>query len=134
MRTGRILIIVHQKTSTPGHVGALLAERGYELDRCCPCHDGTLPETLDDHDGVVIFGGPMSANDDATLDGIRQELDFIPKVLDAEKPFLGICLGAVKPICLKLQLSLLTKSLPVCNGRPARPTRAGLSRAVLLFG
>ena len=93
MRTGRILIIVHQKTSTPGHVGALLAERGYELDGCCPCHDGTLPETLDDHDGVVIFGGPMSANDDATLDGIRQELDFIPKVLDAEKPFLGICLG-----------------------------------------
>lgn len=93
MRSGRILIIVHQTTSTPGHVGALLTERGYTLDRCCPCHGDSLPAHLDDHDGVVVFGGPMSANDCDTLDGIRAELDFIPKVLSAEKPFLGICLG-----------------------------------------
>src|SRR3546814_7308427 len=41
----------------------------------------------------VIFGGPMSANDDH-LPFIRQEIDFIPKVLKSGTPFLGVCLGA----------------------------------------
>ena len=34
----------------------------------------------------------MSAND-CCLDGIRAELDFIPKILKADVPFLGLCLG-----------------------------------------
>jgi GMP synthase (glutamine-hydrolysing) len=36
----------------------------------------------------------MSANDDHTLPFIRHELDWIPSVLEAGKPYLGICLGA----------------------------------------
>ncbi|MBM86454.1 MAG: hypothetical protein CMM47_10590 [Rhodospirillaceae bacterium] len=39
-----------------------------------------------------MFGGPMSAND-CSVEGIRAELDFLPKVLDAKVPFLGLCLG-----------------------------------------
>jgi len=34
----------------------------------------------------------MSAND-CSVEGIRAELDFLPKVLDAKVPFLGLCLG-----------------------------------------
>src|SRR3546814_16454076 len=52
-----------------------------------------LPDTLEHHAGCVIFGGPMSANDDH-LPFIRQEIDFIPKVLKSGTPFLGVCLGA----------------------------------------
>lgn len=92
MSKAKILIVVHQKTSVPGHVGVLLEERGYMLDRRCPIIGDPLPDHLDDHDGVVVFGGPMSANDDH-LDGIRAELDFMDVVLRAEKPFFGICLG-----------------------------------------
>jgi len=36
----------------------------------------------------------MSANDCGTLDCIRNELDWIPKVVEARVPFLGLCLGA----------------------------------------
>ena len=36
----------------------------------------------------------MSANDDAESPGIRAELDWIPDVLDAGTPYLGVCLGA----------------------------------------
>ena len=54
MATGRILIIVHQKTSTSGNVGALLQARGYQLDQRCPCIGDALPDHLEDHDLSLI--------------------------------------------------------------------------------
>ena len=87
----QILVVLHQELSTPGRVGRLLRERGYHLDIRRPCIGEPLPTHLDAHDGVVIFGGPMSANDD--LDFIKREIDFIGTVLKADKPYLGLCLG-----------------------------------------
>jgi len=92
--TRKALLIVHQKTSDPGRIGRLLREVGYGLDIRCPNLGDPLPETLDEHDAVVIFGGPMSANDGHITPGIRAELDFIPTVLEAGTTLLGICLGA----------------------------------------
>jgi GMP synthase (glutamine-hydrolysing) len=88
----RILVVLHQEHSTAGRVGRLLRERGYELDIRRPRFDEALPKTLDEHDGAIIFGGPMSANDDDAW--IRREIDWIGVPLREEKPFLGICLGA----------------------------------------
>ena len=51
-----------------------------------------LPETMDAHAGAVIFGGPMSANDD--FDWLKAETDWIGTVLKSQTPFLGLCLGA----------------------------------------
>jgi len=90
----KIAIVVHQEHSRPGRVGALLEKRGYELDRLCPNLGCNLPQDMSDYAGVVIFGGPMSANDCGTLAGIKCELDWIPKVVEAGVPFLGLCLGA----------------------------------------
>jgi len=72
----------------------MLQEQGYALDTRRPSFQEPLPATMDDHDAVVIFGGPMSANDDKTLPFIRTELDWIPVALGSQKPLLGICLGA----------------------------------------
>lgn len=88
-----ILTLVHQATSNPGLVGAILAEMGYRLDIRCLAVGDALPPNLDHHSAAIVFGGPMSANDDH-LPFIRQELDWIPTVLAAQKPYLGICLGA----------------------------------------
>ena len=88
----QILVVLHQELSTPGRVGRLLRERGFHLDIRRPCIGEPLPNHLDAHDGVVIFGGPMSANDET--DFIRREIDFIGTVLKADKPYLGLCLGA----------------------------------------
>ena len=59
----RILVVLHQETSTPGRVGLMLQEMGYALDIVRPPMGQELPETLENHEGAVIFGGPMSAND-----------------------------------------------------------------------
>jgi len=90
----KILLIIQQPTSETGRVGQILRERGYILDIRCPSLQDQLPATMDEHEGVVIFGGPMSANDSETFPFIRTELDWIGTALDSQKPFLGICLGA----------------------------------------
>jgi GMP synthase (glutamine-hydrolysing) len=92
MASGKILIILHSETSTPGRVGHMLKEKGYTLDIRRPCLGDALPETLAEHEGAAIFGGPMSAND--RDDFIRAETDWIAVPLAEKKPFLGICLGA----------------------------------------
>ena len=87
-----ILIVLHQEHSTPGRVGRLLCERGHTLDIRRPRFDDELPRTLEHHAGAIIFGGPMSANDND--EWIGREIDWIGVPLREEKPFLGICLGA----------------------------------------
>ena len=69
----RILIIVHSEASTPGRIGQMLRAKGDKLDIRRPCLGEELPSTMDAHDGVVIFGGPMSANDNDNW--IAREID-----------------------------------------------------------
>jgi GMP synthase (glutamine-hydrolysing) len=88
-----ILMIVHQESSDPGRIGEQLRARGYHLDIRRPCLGQELPADMNGHEGCVVFGGPMSANDDH-LDFIRKEIDFIPRVIASGKPYLGVCLGA----------------------------------------
>src|SRR3984957_1950984 len=87
-----VLLVLHQEQSIPGRIGHYLAKMGVPVDVRRPRFDDPLPETLADHAGAVIFGGPQSAND--TDDFIRREIDWIAVPLAEKKPFLGICLGA----------------------------------------
>lgn len=88
----RILAVLHQERSSCGRLGMMLERMGYSLDVRRPPLGDTLPETLAGHAAAVIFGGPMSANDND--DYVRRETDWIAVPLAEEKPFLGICLGA----------------------------------------
>ena len=90
----QVLSTVHQETSDPGLVGPILKAKGYRLEMRCPALGDSLPQNLENYAAVIVFGGPMSANDDQTLPFIRQELNWIAQVLAAQTPFLGICLGA----------------------------------------
>ncbi len=88
----KVLIVLHQELSSPGRVGQMLQAKGFTLDICRPPLGEQLPETLADHAGAVIFGGPMSANDSDEF--VKRETDWLAVPLAEDKPFLGICLGA----------------------------------------
>lgn len=90
--TRRILVVLHQERSSPGRIGRLLREAGYTLDVRRPRFGDPLPLTMEAHDGAIVFGGPMSCNDDDAW--LRQEMDWIGVPLREGKPYLGICLGA----------------------------------------
>ena len=87
-----MLIVLHQGHSTPGRIGALLAGRGFALDIRRPSLGDPLPATLADDAGAIVFGGPMSANDD--LDWVRREIGSLAVPLSEDRPLLGVCLGA----------------------------------------
>lgn len=91
-RANRVLVVLHQEHSSPGRVGRLLREAGFVLDIRRPRFDDPLPPTMDDHCAAIVFGGPMSCNDDE--EWIRREIEWVGVPLRAGKPFLGICLGA----------------------------------------
>lgn len=89
---GTVLVVLHQARSTPGRIGERLERRGYALDVRRPALGDALPERLDGHDGVVVFGGPMSANDPAPF--ITEEIRLLERALASATPSLGVCLGA----------------------------------------
>ena len=121
-----ILIILHQENSTPGRVGNVLKQLGYPLDVRRPRFGDPLPPTMQDHAAAIIFGGPMSANDED--DFIRREIDWIAVPLKDDKPFLGICLGA--QMCAR-QLGGTVFRHPKGHCEigyyPIRPTAAGFA-------
>ncbi len=88
----KILAVLHQATSSCGRLGMMLEAMGYEIDIRRPPLGEELPATLEDHAGAVIFGGPMSANDNEEF--VKREIDWIEVPLKENKPFFGICLGA----------------------------------------
>lgn len=88
----KILVVLHQESSSAGRVGHGLLEKGFDLDIRRPPLGDALPETLERHAGAVVFGGPMSANDHDEF--VRRETDWLSVPLRENKPFLGICLGA----------------------------------------
>jgi GMP synthase (glutamine-hydrolysing) len=88
----KILVVLHQELSSPGRVGHMLLESGFDLDIRRPPLGDALPRTLSGHAGAVIFGGPMSANDGDEF--VRRETEWLAVPLAEDRPFLGICLGA----------------------------------------
>ncbi len=87
----KILIVLHQETSSPGKLGHMLKAKGFQLDIRKPRFGDTLPDTMAEHAGAVIFGGPMSANDEHEF--VCREIDWMAVPLGERKPLLGICLG-----------------------------------------
>jgi GMP synthase (glutamine-hydrolysing) len=119
-----VLLILHQEHSSPGRVGQVLSKLGHPLDIRRPRFGDPLPETMEEHAGAAIFGGPQSANDEE--DFVRREIDWIEVPLRENKPFLGICLGGQM-----MARQLGARVYPHPHGHaevgyyPIRPTAAG---------
>lgn len=119
-----ILVVVHQAHSSAGRVGERLQKRGYGLDVRRPALGDKLPETLDNHAGVAVFGGPMSVND--PLPFIRTEINLIENALAAKTPLLGICLGAqMMARALGAQVKPHHEGENEIGYYPLSPTKAG---------
>ncbi|MEM8626304.1 MAG: gamma-glutamyl-gamma-aminobutyrate hydrolase family protein [Pseudomonadota bacterium] len=87
-----VLIILHQENSSPGRLGHWLTNQGWPLHVKRPRFGCTLPETLAGYSGVIVFGGPMSANDPEAY--LRAEMRLIEQALREDVPLFGVCLGA----------------------------------------
>jgi len=90
----RILVVQNSRTAPIGLLGDYLAEFGADLVTITPPEDDPLPDDPSGFDGAVVLGGPQSAADDETSPYIPRLLDLMRGFADANRPILGICLGA----------------------------------------
>ena len=83
-RSRQALLIVHKHDSDPARVGAIYPNMDSALAGVVRICGDPLPSVMEEHDMVVLFGGPQSANDAETADASdrRAELDLIPTKLD----------------------------------------------------
>lgn len=89
-----ILLVKHSKGWDVDRVNRWAEKRGHSITRCFPADGDTLPDPSP-YDGVVVFGGAMSANDCRIQPWMLSELSFIDDCIEAANTkFFGICLGA----------------------------------------
>ena len=92
-KSAPVLLVTHVTATDVGEIPALLDALG-RPSRVMRANKGEpFPADVESLGGVVSFGGPQSANDDH-IDYVRAELDWIPRVMAAGVPLLGICLGS----------------------------------------
>lgn len=68
-------------------------EQGHSFHLIKMFENPELPN-ISEVDGLVVLGGPMSVHDEEEHPWLIKEKQFIRNCFDAEKPTLGICLGA----------------------------------------
>lgn len=76
-----------------GRIEPWLTQNGYELTVTRFFHSDELPDPQS-IDFLIVMGGPMSVNDEDKFPWLRTEKQFIRAMIEADKPVLGICLGA----------------------------------------
>jgi len=75
----------------PGYLGDFFTSKNIPWQIINTGDTAALPSSIMDYSGVVIMGGPMSANDD--LPWIRPLINLVREAKDADIPLLGHCLG-----------------------------------------
>ena len=91
----QIAFMINDRFCPPGIVAQIVAEAGHEIVELYPHEGGLLPTDVPDSwDGLIVFGGRVSAYDDEQFPAMPRLTQLISQVHAAQVPYLGICLGA----------------------------------------
>ena len=90
----RALAIVHQPDAGPGVFSDETLARGWMLDEWAIALGGGPPADPLSYDAVLTFGGAMHADQEAAHPWLRSQKDLLARLLDAEVPTMGVCLGS----------------------------------------
>lgn len=90
----RCLVLQHHPSEGPARVAELLIRHGVSVDTRAVAAGDPLPSRLEDTQGLVVMGGPMSAASDDGFPTRRHELELLEAAVAEAVPALGICLGA----------------------------------------
>jgi GMP synthase (glutamine-hydrolysing) len=89
----RVAIVENTRVTHHGQVGVALHERAALIDQYKPWSGQPLPGAVN-ADALVVFGGEQAATDDHTHPYLPQLARLMAAYTAADRPVLGICLGA----------------------------------------
>jgi GMP synthase-like glutamine amidotransferase len=81
----------HDPLEELGNLRTVLERRGFRVESVELYRPGASVPPVQEADGLVFMGGPMSANDD--LPYLHREVELIREAAGRGQPLLGICLG-----------------------------------------
>ncbi|NNM58402.1 MAG: C26 family cysteine hydrolase domain-containing family [Legionellales bacterium] len=89
----RVHAIIHASFEKIGIIQNWCRENGYQLSATLPFEGEKLPD-ISEVDFLIIMGGPQCAVHLDQYPYLYDEIEFIKKSIEHNKPTLGICLGA----------------------------------------
>lgn len=90
------VILQHAAHEGPGRIVPIFRDYGIPVQVRRLYQGDEVPTDLDEVRVLILLGGPMSANDadDGKYPFLSQELNVLKRMIAADRPVLGICLGA----------------------------------------
>ena len=87
-------IVQHVASEGPGVFGRWLSDDGVPTRLIRPFAGERLPRSMAQCRGLVVLGGPMHVDEVERYPWLTDEVRVIRQAVAAERPVLGICLGA----------------------------------------
>ena len=92
--TRTAVILQHDPSIHLGNIGPVLVEHGYELRIVDASTEDVTAIAPAEADLVVVLGGEMGAYQTDEFPFLQAEKDLLRARIEAERPTLGVCLGA----------------------------------------
>lgn len=127
----RILVFQHVAAEPLGTLDPLIRRRGHRIRFVNFERQPDAEPCLDRYRGLIVLGGPMNVEEQASRAHLRVELRAIEQALKDGKPVLGICLGA-QLLAHVLGAPIRRLHQPEIGWHPVRLTQQGQADSVLL--
>jgi GMP synthase-like glutamine amidotransferase len=89
----KVHVLQHVPFEGIGSMAGWLKDRDADVSYTRFYADHTLPQA-EDFDLIIVMGGPMSVNNEASLPWLQLEKQFIRNAIELGISLLGVCLGA----------------------------------------
>ena len=90
----RLLVFQHVAAEPLGTLDPLIRRRGHRIRFVNFERQPDARPSINRYRGLIVLGGPMNVEEQASRPHLRTELTVIEQALAQGKPVLGICLGA----------------------------------------
>lgn len=92
----RAIVLQHVPLEGPGRIRPIIERLGFTVDIREVFAGAAIPTSIDAGDALVMMGGPMGVGDldDPHYPFLAREVALLRQVIAADRPMLGICLGA----------------------------------------
>jgi|tagenome__1003787_1003787.scaffolds.fasta_scaffold20932863_2 GMP synthase-like glutamine amidotransferase len=94
MTTLRVLHVQNEITDPAGLFVEEFERRGHVVDTVHPYGGEPLPATLREYDAMMAGGGTVDTHQTDEYPWLAHEMELIREAVAADKPYLGLCLGA----------------------------------------